>query len=244
VQTHRAKVNRKLGVRSGSALVRFGAMHGLLQPQGDRAVPSAVSDLGAENTPAPAPIFDLAAVERRTIAAALRAAGGNRNQAAVLLGISRSKLDTKLLDLSKPAKGPSSVRAVVRPQTPSPSPPLPHHRDRPRRSAPRSRGSVRGAVLHVGRAQLAPPGEPLLDAGPARSNTESAAAITDPGALLGILEPRRLREAATKAPAAVTPPPPRPRSRPAARGGEDILESAGGGLVLRRRRAPTPGDRS
>lgn len=118
VQTHRAEVNSKLGVRSTPELVRFGAARGLLNASGEIGAPP------ASPTQAPAPMFNLSQVERVTVAAAMVAAEGDRDRAAGLLGISRSALDSKLRP-SKPAAATPSppvtprVRAVSRPRNAS-----------------------------------------------------------------------------------------------------------------------------
>jgi hypothetical protein len=120
VQTHRAQVNAKLGVRSPAELVRFAATHGLLGVQRDA-------------TEGPAPVFNLAELERRAIAAALRATGGNRHRAAGLLGFSPSSLYNKMEP--PPAPGPSSPRTAARASAP------PKKRSRLAKASPR--GSAR-----------------------------------------------------------------------------------------------------
>ena len=237
VQTHRAKVNRKLGVRSGSELVRFGAAHGLLNAgRGD-----GVASPGRDDSGAAAPVFDLAEVERRTIAAALRATAGDRNRAAVLLGIPRSKLDTRV--------GPSELalgrRLSKEVATPAPITPVPDGAGRRTAGARLSRGAKRSLPARssrVGVPELGPLTDSRHGEEPDGLDADPRVAITDPHGLLGSLEePRNLDDALAEAPVALTA---ATEPRRAARAGEDILRGAGGGLVLRRRRSTTPADHS
>jgi DNA-binding CsgD family transcriptional regulator len=94
VQTHRSKVNVKLGIRSPAELIHFGVTHGMLRELGHSAPES--SDHLA---PGVSPVFNLAELERRTIAAALRATDGNRSRAAALLGLSSASLYNKMAGL-------------------------------------------------------------------------------------------------------------------------------------------------
>jgi DNA-binding CsgD family transcriptional regulator len=109
VQTHRAKINLKLGVHSPGELIRFAVMHGMLTP--DHAAASAPGTGFA-------PTFNLAEVERQTIEAALRATSQDRARAASLLGIAPSVLAWKL-DSSGGGDGPRSTTRRARAGTTS-----------------------------------------------------------------------------------------------------------------------------
>ena len=103
VQTHRAKINLKLGVHSPAELISFAVMHGILTP-GLAAAPAPGSGLP--------PTFNLAEVERRTIEGALQATSQNRARAAALLGIPASLLAWKLRPTTgdePPAGAPGSA---------------------------------------------------------------------------------------------------------------------------------------
>jgi DNA-binding CsgD family transcriptional regulator len=223
VQTHRAQVNKKLGIRSGSELVRFGAVHGLLNPESQ-------AGLARARNPATAsvPLFNLAEVERLTIGAAMSAAEGDRDRAAGLLGLSRSALDAKLRPL-KPATAASSL--------PTPTPRVPTRS--PRTNPP---GEPNGSQ---------PNGSVVRPADPIESFPELV--IADPAAVLGTIEParnahetlpaaaspRRAPNGTTRRPRdasiASESTPPLLEPAPPVRAGEQVLRATGGGVVLRRR---------
>ena len=221
VQTHRAQVNKKLGVRSSSELVRFGAMHGLLNSPGETGLPP------SRNTPpAPVPMFDLAQVERLTIGAAMSAAEGDRDRAAGLLGISRSALDAKLRPL-KPAAAPPSQRAIPRVPTG-----VPRTKHRGYSAGAPSNGSV-VRVESFPELAIVDPAVVLGTAEPAPDALQTLRASAT----------RRAPSRTTRRPrnasivAELTPPVLEPQAVPGppVRAGEQLLRAAGGGVVLRRR---------
>lgn len=216
VQTHRAKINLKLGVHSPAELIRFAVMHGMLTP-GHAAASAPGTGV--------APTFNLAEVERQTIEAALRATNQDRARAAALLGIPASLLAWKLLpagSADRPATAPESVTRRVR------------------ESAGASRRRVPSAGGGTSRRRARSPGRVVE---PKPADEDPAGAITDPWSILDTLGRREAqREAAeTPPPTRRSEPEPAPRRerRPAVRPGEDILVANGGGLVLRRRRSTT-----
>jgi len=215
VQTHRAKINLKLGVHSPAELIRFAVMHGMLTP-GNAAASAPGTGV--------APSFNLAEVERQTIEAALRAANQDRTRAAALLGIPASLLAWKLLPSSSEDARGSSPRSATR---------------RVREGASAPRATVKAAAPAGGANRRRPRSSArVVDRKPA--DEDHAGAITDPWSILGALgrkESDRDAPPATRRSEPVAVPAPRRERRPAVRPGEDILVGSGGGLVLRRCRS-------